>query len=94
MCPLKQNESHHVLSTYLCAGHVSSHLVETTASKPSAQSCVQHLLSLHEHLHHVDKQCRHVPLRKAVLNTVKAAVNTGIIGTGYDRRVYYIRKLF
>ena len=88
--------SRDVLSIDLCAEHMSSHVAETTASKPAAQSCVQHLLSLHEHLHHVDKQCRHVPLRKAILNTVKVAVNTGI-GTGYGSRSFlflYIWKTF
>jgi len=52
-------------------------LVESTASKPAAQICVRQLLSLHEHLHHVDKQCRHIALRRAALTAVKVAVSTG-----------------
>ena len=60
---------------------IKLYLVQSTpeciASKPAAQSCVRQLVSLHDFLHHVDRQGRHIPLRKAVVNAIKVAISTG-----------------
>ena len=41
---------------------------------------MKQLISLHEHLHHADRQCRHIALRRALLTAIKMAVGTGVYG--------------
>ena len=51
--------------------------IGSNTSRSPAQSCVKQLLSLHDYLHHADWGCRHVKLRKAILNAIKLAVSNG-----------------
>lgn len=57
--------------------HRVSPPTESLTSKPSAQNCTCQLLSLHQHLHQTDKQCRHLPLRRAILACLKMAIGSG-----------------
>ena len=50
---------------------------ELMCCRRSTGSCVQQLLSLHERLHRVDTNVRHVPVRRSILTVLSTAVATG-----------------
>ena len=50
---------------------------ELMCCRRSTGSCVQQLLSLHERLHLVDTNVRHVPVRRSILTALSTAVATG-----------------
>ncbi|CAI8025268.1 Cytosolic carboxypeptidase 1, partial [Geodia barretti] len=70
----------------LCAEALTPLLKQKTlVSRGWGQSCVGQLVALHKHCHLTDRQSRHLPLRRSLLLSLKAATSSAV-GTDAFRK--------
>lgn len=69
-------------------------LLEANVNRPAVQTCVKQLVLLHEHLHRTDTQCRHIPLRKKILNCLKICIVKGNNSAEITGQLYYTDCFF